>query len=146
MLWGSSGERAGLTVTAYNKMPDIWKQSPLYLWAVITHDICLWVYMQEDSRLCKLCVCAGWMVLIMSFEVVVILEYSGTNYTDCQECGCCKYVMNAILPGRFLLHIQWFLSACSLITLKGENAFLKWLRKKKRLFCLFWRQGEKLAS
>lgn len=41
------------------------------------------------------------MVLIISFEVVVILEYSGTNYADCWECSCCKYVMNSVLPAQF---------------------------------------------
>lgn len=53
-------------------------------------------------------VCAHVLVLIISFEVVVIVEYSGTNYANCRECSCCKYVMNGVLPVLLLLHISAF--------------------------------------
>lgn len=55
------------------------------------------------------------MVLIISFEVVVILKYSGTNYADCWECSCRKYVMNSVLPALSLRHNSMILSAFSYI-------------------------------
>lgn len=97
MLWESSGEGAGLTVTARNKIPDIWKQNRLYFCAVIAYDNCCNLWWMCGESVCSairpctysMCVClrhvnlllhrlracvcvwggdhAGWMVLISLF-------------------------------------------------------------------------------
>lgn len=85
------------------------------------------------------------MVLIISFEVVHMLEYSGTNYTNCWECSCCKYVMNGVLPVLLLLHISVIFISLQLHKTTPQRG------GKKCIFeiCLklsLRRQGEKLAS
>lgn len=83
------------------------------------------------------------MVLIISFEVVRMLEYSGTNYANCWECSCCKYVMNRVLPVLRLLHISVIFISLQLQKIppqKGKCIFKICLKLSVA------RQGEKLAS
>lgn len=83
------------------------------------------------------------MVLIISFEVVHMLEYSGTNYANCWECSCCKYVMNRVLPVLLLLHISVIFISLQLQKIppqKGKCIFKICLKLSVA------RQGEKLAS
>lgn len=163
MLRGSSGERAGLTVTAYNKIPDILKPGSLSLWAVIAYDnnwhnldecvsavcnmqvqvcrnmcyVCTFVGLVAATSAC-VCVCGcalvGWMVLIISFEVVVILENSGTNYADCRECSYCYYEWCPSCPVS-AAHLSLQLAT---ITPKRENTF-----SYACLCAFFWVAGEK---
>lgn len=71
------------------------------------------------------------MALIISFEVVVILEYSGTNCADCRECSCCKYVMNSVLPASLLLHISVIFIS---LQLEKNNSRKKRKKEKKNAF------------
>lgn len=83
------------------------------------------------------------MVLIISFEVVRMLEYSGTNYANCWECSCCKYVMNRVLPVLLLLHILVIFISLQLQKIppqKGKCIFKICLKLSVA------RQGETLAS
>lgn len=83
------------------------------------------------------------MVLIISFEVVRMLEYSGTNYANCWECSCCKYVMSRVLPVLLLLHISVIFISLQLQKIppqKGKCIFKICLKLSVA------RQGEKLAS
>lgn len=84
------------------------------------------------------------MVLIISFEVVRMLEYSGTNYANCWECSCCKYVMNRVLPVLLLLLLHISVIFClqlqKIPPQKGKCIFKICLKLSVA------RQGEKLAS
>lgn len=90
------------------------------------------------------------MVLIISFEVVVILKYSGTNYADCWECSCCKYVMNSVLPALFLLHNSVIPVINDQPSATSNNAnkvlFFPFLNRLDKTVSFVFLKGKKLAS
>lgn len=67
-------------------------------------ELCVW----RCLRFCMFFfVCVRWLNgFNHSIEVVFISEHTGTNYTNCCECSCCKYAMNGVPPVLFLLHIS----------------------------------------
>lgn len=126
MLQESSGERASLTVTAHNKIPDIWKQSLLYLWAVIAYDNCCNLWWMCLSAVWYACTCMQEYVL--GFFPSVGLFCGGQLCIGCLCVCICKHLLlwvcTSWLNGfnNFLLKWLSYWSTVELITLIVGNA------------------------